>query len=69
MADFQYNTVMKNAGRDNVKLYFADTDSLCYNFKGFDIFDFIKNNNKTFDLSNYPKVHPLYCVDNKKSYW
>jgi hypothetical protein len=66
MSDFHYNTVIKNAGRENVNLCFTDTDSLCYNFKGFDIFDFMKNNKDHFDLSDYPKDHPLYCTDNKK---
>jgi hypothetical protein len=66
MSDFHYNTVIKNAGRENVNLCFTDTDSLCYNFKGFDIFDFMKNNKYHFDLSDYPKDHPLYCADNKK---
>jgi hypothetical protein len=66
MSDFHYNTVIKNAGRDNVNLLFTDTDSLCYQFKGFDIFDFMKTNKEHFDLSDYPKDHPLYCSDNKK---
>jgi hypothetical protein len=66
MSDFHYNTIIKNAGRENVNLLFTDTDSLCYHFKGFDIFDFMKNNKKHFDLSDYPKDHALYCPDNKK---
>ena len=66
MSDFHYNTIIKNVGRENVNLCFTDTDSLCYKFKGFDIFEFMKNNKQHFDLSDYPKDHPLYCVDNKK---
>ena len=66
MANFHYNTVIKEAGRDKVNLCFTDTDSFCYEFKGFDIFDFMKNNKEHFDLSDYPKDHPLYCADNKK---
>ena len=66
MANFHYNTVIKEAGREKVNLCFTDTDSFCYEFKGFDIFDFMKNNKEHFDLSYYPKDHPLYCVDNKK---
>jgi len=65
MSDFHYNTIIKNAGRENVNLLFTDTDSLCYHFKGFDIFDFMKNNKQHFDLSDYPKDHALYCPDNK----
>jgi hypothetical protein len=26
----------------------------------------MKNNKEHFDLSDYPKDHPLYCADNKK---
>ena len=26
----------------------------------------MKNNKDYFDLSDYPKDHPLYCADNKK---
>ena len=26
----------------------------------------MKNNKEQFDLSDYPKDHPLYCADNKK---
>ena len=66
MANFHYNTVIKEAGREKVNLCFTDTDSFCYEFKGFDIFDFMKNNKEHFDLSDYPKDHPLYCADNKK---
>ena len=66
MSNFHYNTVIKNAGRQNVNLCFTDTDSFCYEFKRFDIFDFMKNNKEHFDLSDYPKDHPLYCPDNKK---
>ena len=33
MCDFHYNTVIKNAGRENVNLCFTDTDSLRYNLK------------------------------------
>ena len=63
MTDFYYNTIINNAGRVNVILCFTDTDSLRYNFKGFNIFNFIKNNKKKFDLSDYSKDHPLYCAD------
>ena len=66
MSDFHYNTIIKNAGRENVNLCFTDTDSLCYNFKNFDIFEFMNANREHFDLSDYPKDHPLYCADNKK---
>ena len=66
MSDFHYNTVIKNAGRENVNLCFTDTDSFCYEFKRFDIFNFMKNNKEHFDLSDYPKDHELYCPDNKK---
>ena len=31
MCDFHYNTIIKNAKRNNVNLCFTDTDSLCYN--------------------------------------
>ena len=66
MANFHYNTVIKEAGRDKVNLCFTDTKSFCYEFKGFDIFHFMKNNKEHFDLSDYPKDHPLYWADSKK---
>ena len=44
MSNFHYNTIIKEAGRENVNLCFTDTDSLLYEFKNFDIFEFMKNN-------------------------
>jgi hypothetical protein len=47
-------------------LLFTDTDSLCYHIKKQDPYEIIANNKSYFDLSEYPKNHPLYDATNKK---
>ena len=44
----------------------TDTDSLCYNIRNEDPFEYIKSNKSLFDLSDYPKEHELYDATNKK---
>jgi hypothetical protein len=66
MYDFHYNFMLKKIERKNIDLLFTDTDSLCYHIKNVDVFDIMKNNKDYFDLSNYPKNHPLYDGTNNK---
>lgn len=66
MYDFHYNFMLKNFKRENIDLLFTDTDSLCYHTRNEDINEIIKNNKDKFDLSNYPKEHPLYDKTNMK---
>ena len=66
MYDFHYNFMLKKFKRENIDLLFTDTDSLCYHTRNQDINEIIKENKDKFDLSNYPKEHPLYDETNKK---
>ena len=47
--------MLKHIKRDNLKLLFTDTDSLCYHIQEQDIFKIIGENKEYFDLSNYDK--------------
>ena len=58
--------MMKNYRHQDVKLLFTDTDSLCYYVKTDDMYSDIANNKDKYDLSDYPKSHPLYDETNKK---
>ena len=60
MFEFHYGFMLKHIKRDNLKLLFTDTDSLCYHVLEQDIFKFIGENQEYFDLSNYDKNHELY---------
>jgi hypothetical protein len=66
MADFHYNVMIKNLGRENIDLLFTDTDSLCYHIKNKNPYEFIKVNKDYFDLSAYPKNNELFDATNKK---
>jgi len=66
MYDFHYNTMLKNFNRKDIDLLFTDTDSLTYNIRNKDPFEFMKENKQQFDLSDYPKSSPLYDATNKK---
>ena len=58
--------MLKNFDRQDIDLLFTDTDSLCYNIRNKDPFEFMKQNKELFDLSDYPKDHELYSSSNKK---
>ena len=66
MYDFHYNFILKKINYEQVKLLFTDTDSLCYEFKNFDIYNLIKENKDKFDLSNLDKNDELYDPINSK---
>ena len=66
MGDFHYNFMIEKIGYKNLSLLFTDTDSLCYEIRNKDIYEIIKDNKQYFDLSDYPKEHPLYGTTNKK---
>jgi hypothetical protein len=65
MYDFHYNT-MKNYYKDDIKLLFTDTDSLCYHIKTDDVYNDMNKLNNHFDLSEYKKDHKCYNPTNKK---
>ena len=50
----------------NTKLLFTDTDSLCYEIYGKNIYKKIYKQKQLVDLSNYPKSSKYFCNDNKK---
>jgi hypothetical protein len=66
MYDFHYNFILKKFSKDDVDLLFTDTDSLCYHIKNVNPYKVIEQNKSLFDLSDYPKEHPLYDSSNKK---
>ena len=51
MYQFHYEFMLKHIKRDNLKLLFTDTDSLCYHVLEQDIFKIIGENKEYFDLS------------------
>jgi hypothetical protein len=78
MYEFHYN-VMKNKYKNDCKLLFTDTDSLCYEIKTKDLYEDMKNMNGLeylfsdstkdsglFDFSEYPKNNDLYSQANEK---
>ena len=65
MYDFHYNFI-KNLFGNRALLLFTDTDSLTYLIKSENFKEEMKNNQKEFDFSDYPKKHELYSETNKK---
>ena len=58
MFDFHYNYIKKKYG-DKAKLLFTDTDSLMYEIRTEDFYEYIKGDVKDrFDTSDYPSNHP-----------
>ena len=53
-------------GAENIRLGATDTDSFMYTIKCPNLDEVIWQNRQHFDLSNYPKDHPLYDPTNKK---
>jgi hypothetical protein len=44
----------------------TDTDSLAYQIHTEDVYEDLKPDLNLFDMSDYPKDHPLYSAKNKK---
>ena len=61
--NFHYNFMIK---KFNTKLLFTDTDSLCYEIHGKNIYEKIYKCKELFDLSNCPKSSECFCDENKK---
>jgi len=53
-------------GVENMKLCMTDTDSLFYHITTHDVYADMGEMREHFDLSEYPKSHPLYDATNKK---
>ena len=61
--------VMNEHFKDNYSLLYSDTDSLVYEIRNNDVYEWMKNNKKYFDLSdiNNPKMKWLKDNTNKKN--
>ena len=66
MYDFHYNYILKKYSKEDVKLLFTDTDSLCYEIKTEDAYEDFDKDRDLFDNSDYPKESPFYFDFNKK---
>jgi hypothetical protein len=54
MYDYHYNTIKAKYG-EKAKLLFTDTDSLCYEVKCEDFYQFMWDTKDDYDLSNFPE--------------
>ena len=57
---------MKTKYKDNLKLLFTDTDSLCYEVTTDDIYKDMADQKHLYDFSESPTDHPLFSTVNKK---
>jgi len=64
MFDFYYNKLKKRYS-DKVRLLMTDTDSLVYEVETENLERDLFEMREHFDLSNFPKSHPLYDETNK----
>lgn len=65
MYDFYYNYLKHRYG-DRVQLQMTDTDSLLFYCETNNIYDDMKEYEYLFDLSDYPRDHPLQSDTSKK---
>ena len=65
MYDFHFNYI-KNKYKNNAKLLFTDTDSLCYEIETNDVYEDFFNNKDKFDFSEYDKNSKYFDNCNKK---
>ena len=63
MYDFHYNFIKKNF---NAELLFTDTDSLTYEIKLENVYEFFFKWKDLFDFSNYSKDSKFYDDTNKE---
>lgn len=68
MYEFHYKVMRAKYG-ENLRLLFADTDSLCYHIVTDDLPNDLMNlKDRYLDTSNYPIDHPLYSKKNARVY-
>ena len=65
MYDWHYNKLKKKYG-ENCTLLYTDTDSLLVDIKTKDVYKDMSETKDEYDISDYPKDHPLYDETNKK---
>ena len=65
MYDFWYNRLRAHYG-DKASLLYTDTDSLLFQVQTEDVYNDMRESEKEYDFSGYPKDHPCYSVANKK---
>ena len=63
--DFFYNQ-MKALYGQKCELIYTDTDSLLLEIETEDVYRDMAEDLVLYDISNYPKEHPLYSSENKK---
>ena len=63
MYNFHYNFLIR---KFNTRLFFTDTDSLCYKLHEKNPYKKMYKYKELFDLSNHPKNSKYFCNDNKK---
>ena len=66
MYNFHYDVIIR---KFNTRLLFTDTDSLCYEIHGINLFKKMYKFKELFDLSNFPVSSKYYCSNNKQSSW
>ena len=64
MYHYHYEVFIPMFGAENIRLGATDTDSFMYTIKCPNLDEVIWQNRQHFDLSNYPKDHPLYDPTN-----
>jgi hypothetical protein len=65
MYDFHYNQIASRY-KDNARLLFTDTDSLCYKIITQDVYADMSQNLDMYDTSNYSPDHKIYSPKNSK---
>jgi hypothetical protein len=64
---YRHHDYVKEKWGGDARLLFTDTDSLCYHIRTEDWFSDIRPDLSTvYDMSDYPKDHPLHSTENKK---
>ena len=63
MYNFRYNFMIR---KFNIRLFFTDTDSLCYELHEKNLYKKMYKYKELFDLSNFHVSSKYYCSNNKK---
>ncbi len=66
MYKFVYEYLYPKYGRENVIIYYTDTDSLIITIKTKNLYKDMVDDSDKYDLSEYAKTHPIYEIVNEK---